>query len=68
MCTVIVCFPGFHVTNFESNLSLLIKPFSHMTKKVKIKRKYEIKRGNKKYFSSFIKGFHGSKKNKIFGK
>ena len=65
MCTVIVCFPGFDVTNFEINLSLFIKPFSHMTKKVKIKRKYEIKRWNKKYFLSLIKRFMETKKTKF---
>ena len=37
MCTVIVCFPGYDVINFEITLSLLIKPFSHVTKRVRTK-------------------------------
>ena len=33
ICIVIICFPVCEVMNFEINLSILIKPFSYMTKK-----------------------------------
>ena len=63
MCTVIVCYPVCNVINFEINLSFLIEPFSYMTKNSEKKLKYlknekgEIKSGNKKHFSSFLKDF-----------
>ena len=53
MCIVIVCYPVRHVINFETYLSLLIKPFSYMTKKSEQKFRY-LK--NEKSFS-------GAKKN-----
>ena len=40
MCISIVCLQGFNVINFEINLILLIKPFSHMAKKLWQKFKY----------------------------
>ena len=51
-----------YVINFKTNLIFLIKPFLYMTKKVKTKTliSWELKeflRWNKKYFSSFLKGF-----------
>ena len=34
MYIAIICFPVYDVIDFEINFSLLIKPFSYMTKKV----------------------------------
>ena len=39
MCIAIVCFPGCDVINFQSKLSFLIKPFPHMTEKLRQKLK-----------------------------
>ena len=36
-CIVFAYFPGRDVTNFETNLSFLIKPFSHMIEKLRTK-------------------------------
>ena len=40
ICIVIVCFPVFDVTNFQSYLSFIIKLFSYMAKKSEQKCKY----------------------------
>ena len=40
MCIAIVCFQGCDVTNFETNLIFLIKPFLNMTKKSRQKPRY----------------------------
>ena len=54
----ITCLPGCDVSIFEINLILLVKPFFYMTKNLNILRtKRGFKTWNKKYFSSFLKGF-----------
>ena len=55
MCIVIVCFPGCDIINFEINLIFLIKPILNMTKKSRQKLKYL--ENEKRYYSSFLKGF-----------
>ena len=40
ICIVIICYPVFDVINFETKVSFLIRPFSHMTKKSAQKLKY----------------------------
>ena len=37
MCVVIICFPVYDVTNFEINLSFLIKLLFNMTEKARTK-------------------------------
>ena len=53
MCIVIICCPDCDVINLEIKLSLLIKPFSYMTKKSGQKCKCLENEKNKKHFSSF---------------
>ena len=50
--TAIVCFPGYYVIHFETNLIFLTKPFFYMTKKSRQKFKYP---ENEKSFSGEIK-------------
>ena len=59
MCIGITLLPVCDVTNFEINLSFLIKPFLCKTKKVRrnVYISYNEKHCNKKHFSSFLKGF-----------
>ena len=64
--TVIVCWSGSDVINFETNVIFLIKLFFLHDQKVKIKiqiswTRKELLRRNKKPFSSHFKGFHWSK-------
>ena len=62
MCIAIVCWPGYDVINFKTNLTFLIKPFLYMTKrsrkklKISWKRK-ELLRWNKKHFLLFLSDF-----------
>ena len=56
MCIVIVSFLGCDVMNFEINFSFLIKPFSHMTKKVISYKNVNILRTKQAFFIIF-KGF-----------
>ena len=66
MCIAIVCWPGFDVINFKTNLTFLIKPFLYMTKmsrqklKISWKRK-ELLRGNKIHFLLFLSDFKSPK-------
>ena len=57
MSIVILCFPGYDVTNF--NLIFLFKPFFFQIL-ISWERK-ELLRWNKKQFLSFLKGFHSNK-------
>ena len=66
MWTAIVFKPGYDVMNFEVNLIFLIKPFflhdQNVVTKTKISwERKQLLRWNKKYFSSFLKGFESSK-------
>ena len=73
MGIVIVCFPGWDVIKFEINLSFLIKPFSHMTKKVRTKFKYLKNKDSfegkiKISFPHFYRTFIKANKKNFFGK
>ena len=58
----VVCWPGCDVIDFEIDLIFLIKSFFYMTRnsrqKFNILRTIKAFQGNKKYFSSFLKGFY----------
>ena len=74
MCIVIVYFSGCNVIKFEINLSFLIKPFSHMTKKSGHKKNKYLK--NKKSFEGkinsnfprFYRTFIEANKQNFFGR
>ena len=56
MCIAIVCFQGCDVINLKINLILLIKQKSQDKNWISWERK-ELRRWNKKHFSSLFKGF-----------
>ena len=60
MFIAIVCFPGCDVIKFEINQIFLIRPCFYTIKKSRKEFKYlekeKLLRGNKKHFSSFLRG------------